>query len=167
MTLIECPRCPVRLSSSRSLEAHLVEAHLMNATQAIKESREPQKMNGRARRAPAAAAPAAPPPAPEIAHAHVCPTCQTPIACDWAAVATMEQQAQRLKILAGMWRAQLGGTKIGRPRQNTFDVAVARKLVFQDGMTYEAVAQALGASSASAIKSAMRRLERAERVAKG
>lgn len=158
--MIVCGRCARKVETVRQLEAHLVEQHLMGGAQAKKES---ALMGNGQPAVKVARAPMAPPelPAPEpnpMPHVHDCPACGASIPCDYAGVAILEQQAHRLKILAGMWKARLGGATIGRPRKNTFNVEAARQLV-AEGMTYEAVAQALGASSPSAVKSALKRAE--------
>ena len=145
---IECPRCRGTFPMVRELAAHLVQDHLIGAARAQQEA-------AKARSSPVAnIIPSAPP-----EEHHACPKCGTVVTCDLAALFTVERQAQRLRILAGMWRARLGGVTIGRPRRNTFDVTTARRLV-AGGLTYQAVAEALGASSPSAIKSALARERR-------
>lgn len=171
-----CPRCAWPgargTCDARTLEAHLVEAHFLKATKAKAEVEAAAKAAGVRTSVPAGVSgylvtPTSSklPPAPatvSLEEHHTCPRCHTIIDCDLASLFTLEQQAARLKILAGMWRARLNGKKIGSPRRNTFDVEVARRLV-AEGMTYQAVAETLGASSYGAVKSQLARLRRAER----
>ena len=151
-TLI-CPRCPAKASTSLVLARHLAEYHLLGSAQARQEAMAVIPLPSQISSLPSAPAPVTP------EEHHACPKCGTTIACDLAGLFSMEQQATRLKILAGMWRARLNGTVIGHPRRNTFDVAKARTLV-QEGMSYQAVAEALGASSSSAVKSQLARERR-------
>lgn len=74
---------------------------------------------------------------------HKCPSCGQLFGCDWRAVGMLEEQARRLKIIAGMWRARLLGAQIGRPKLHVFDESVARELTFQ-GLSLRAIAKALG-----------------------
>ena len=132
-----CPRCPEKRPSVTSLEAHLVEHHMLSAGRAQLEVRTvaqgvPESVSDRAD--------------------HICPNCQLPFQCDWKAVGAMKEQARRLATVAGIWEARLNGAQIGRPRRirETFDVNEARRLV-GEGMTYEAVARVVGAPNKQAI----------------
>ena len=74
---------------------------------------------------------------------HKCPGCGETFGCDWKAVGVLEEQARRLKIIAGMWRAKLLGVPIGRPRVQDFDVEAARILA-GSGLSLRAIASVLG-----------------------
>jgi hypothetical protein len=74
---------------------------------------------------------------------HKCPKCGELFGCDWRAVGMLEEQAHRLKIIAGMWRAKLLGAPIGRPRKHMFDVEAARELA-ASGLSLRGIAKALG-----------------------
>jgi hypothetical protein len=137
--MITCPRCPDEVATPRALEAHLVEDHCLGAAQAQREAR-----------MPVTALPLAVPPPP----GHTCPTCQTVIPCDEQAIAALQRQANRLNSLAHVWRARLEGKPLGRPRAETFDIDEARKMV-ANGMSYAAVARALGAKSGKHVNAAL------------
>ena len=143
-----CPRCPAKVGSMIALEAHLVEHHLMSAAKAQRDAR--LARNGHA-----------PPEAESLERTdHVCGSCGAAIPCDWKAIGDLDKQAHRLKSMAGQWRAKLEGRPIGTPRTNTFDVEAARRLV-AGGMSYRAVAEALGATSKAAVFKAVNGAKRA------
>jgi DNA invertase Pin-like site-specific DNA recombinase len=73
---------------------------------------------------------------------HRCPKCGELFGCDWRAVAMLEEQARRIKIIAGMWRAKLLGTPIGRPKTHEFSVEAARELA-HSGLSLRGIARVL------------------------
>lgn len=135
-----CQRCRARFTTVRQLEAHLVEDHCLGATQAQREARAVPTVTAL--------------PVDTATDGHVCPTCKTVIACDYQAIFALQRQANRLNSLAHVWRSRLAGTPLGRPRTETFDVEEARRMV-ASGMTYAAVARALGAKSGKHVHAAV------------
>lgn len=134
-----CQRCPAEVADPRAMEAHLVEEHCLGAAQAQREARSSVTTL---------------PMAIPVPPGHTCPTCQTVIPCDDQAIAALRQQANRLNSLAHVWRARLEGKPLGRPRAETFDIEEARKMV-ATGMSYAAVARALGAKSGKHVNAAL------------
>ena len=75
---------------------------------------------------------------------HRCPKCDAVVPCEWSAIAAIEEQARRLRIVAGLMRAKLLGKTIGHPKGShyTFDEVKARELL-GSGLSLRATARAL------------------------
>lgn len=128
-------RCSVTKQTPRELSEHLHMEHGWPMTKALDQA---NKMNGGVELKIEMV---------DDIPVHHCPNCNAVIACEWSAVAAIEEQARRLRIVAGQMRARMLGKTIGHATGShyAFDDEQAKSLI-ASGLSMRATAKALGVS---------------------